>query len=105
MLVILTAVISGAVAHARVARRAPASTAPLPSKALQPSDFPSAQDFELPRPVGADQPLTYQPFRARERRWTQEEIRKYWVAPRDIAIDLVSRVNDQAVSRLFQDIP
>ena len=70
-----------------------------------PADFPSVQDFDLPAPVGVDQPLTYQPFRPRERRWTQEEIRKYWVAPRDIAIDLVSRANDQAMARLFQDIP
>jgi hypothetical protein len=105
LLVALTAVISGSVAHARMARRLAQSPAAPSAAARQTGDFPTAQDFILPAPEGPERPLTYQPFRPQERRWTAEEVARYWVPPRRIAADVLGALNDQAVERLFQTIP
>ena len=64
-----------------------------------------AEDFILPpldRPEGK---LEYVPFRPRLKRWSAELVSKYWVAPRDVATEIVQTINDQKMQRLFQDVP
>jgi hypothetical protein len=65
----------------------------------------SSEDFILPpldRPAAR---LVYAPFRSRLTRWSAELSAKYWVAPRDIATEMVASMNDQNMQRLFQDVP
>ena len=64
-----------------------------------------AEDFILPpldRPEAQQQ---YAPFRPRLTRWSADLASKYWVAPRDIATEIVETINDQNARRLFQDVP
>ena len=65
----------------------------------------SSEDFILPpldRPAAK---LKYAPFRPRLTRWSADLAAKYWVAPRDIAAEIVQSINDQNMQRLFQDVP
>ncbi len=64
-----------------------------------------AEDFILPpleRPATGPE---YAPYRPRLTRWSQDLASKYWVAPRDIATDIVESANDRNIRRLFQDVP
>jgi hypothetical protein len=64
-----------------------------------------AEDFILP-PFDRPEPkLEYVPFRPRLTRWSADLASKYWVAPRDIAVEIVESINDQNMERLFQDVP
>ena len=49
--------------------------------------------------------LEYVPFRPRLKRWSAELAAKYWVAPREVATEIVQTINDQNIQRLFQDVP
>ena len=64
-----------------------------------------AEDFILP-PLDRPEPrLEYVPFRPRLKRWSADLAAKYWVAPRDVATEIVQTINDQNMQRLFQDVP
>ena len=63
------------------------------------------EDFLLPGPPQDDATPDYHPFRPPLSRWGSEIVRKYWVPPREIAIDIVSRINDQDMERLFESVP
>ena len=62
-------------------------------------------DFLLPSFAAPAQELRYVPFRPRQARWSAEEVARYWVAPRQIATDLVAAANDRAIQQLFKDVP
>jgi hypothetical protein len=62
-------------------------------------------DFLLPSTEPPVLQPSYAPFRPRSARWSAEQVAKYWVAPRRIATEMVQSMNDQAVQRLFQDVP
>ncbi len=64
-----------------------------------------AEDFILPPVDRPEAGMEYAPFRPRLTRWSSEEAAKYWVAPRDIAAEIVASINDQNMQRLFQDVP
>jgi hypothetical protein len=64
-----------------------------------------AEDFILPPLDRPEAKPEYAPFRPRLTRWSQDLASKYWVAPRDIAAEIVESINDQNMQRLFQDVP
>jgi hypothetical protein len=64
-----------------------------------------AEDFILPRLDRPEPKLEYVPFRPRLSKWSADLASKYWVAPRDIAAEIVETINDQNMERLFQDVP
>ena len=65
----------------------------------------AADDFMLEPSPAAPKELEYIPWRPRTERWTQEMINQYWVDPRQVAIDIVSAVNDRAMETLFEKVP
>ncbi len=64
-----------------------------------------AEDFVLPPLDRPEAPMEYVPFRPRITRWSQDLTSKYWVAPRDIATEIVESINDRNIRRLFEDVP
>ena len=48
-------------------------------------------DFLLPQASAVDTDLPYVPFRPRLEKWSAEMAGKYWIPPRDIAIDVLVR--------------
>jgi hypothetical protein len=64
-----------------------------------------AEDFILPPLDRPEKKLEYVPFRPRLTRWSAELVAKYWVAPRDVAAEIVQAINDRRMQRLFQDVP
>ena len=62
------------------------------------------EDFMLPASPSTDTQPRYAPFRPRLARWTAEQAAKYWVAPRQVATEIVESENDQLIQRLFQDV-
>jgi hypothetical protein len=64
----------------------------------------STEDFLLPLAPPASQPPDYYPFRPRILRWTRENVDKFWVSPRRIALDAISAVNDRNMESLFEKV-
>ena len=62
------------------------------------------QDFLL-----ADAPPPVQPeiflFRARQARWTEEQLRRFWIPPEKVILEILARENDRRVDRLLQEVP
>ncbi len=65
----------------------------------------AADDFMLDPTPSAPSEQGYIPWRPRTERWTQEMINQYWVDPRQVAVDIVSAVNDQSMETLFEKVP
>jgi hypothetical protein len=66
---------------------------------LAPEDF-LLPDLQLPVKEPA-----YIPYRPRLQRWNAQVAGAYWVAPRQIAIDIIAAINDQAMQRLLEKVP
>ena len=64
-----------------------------------------AEDFILPPLDRPEAGPAYVPYRPRLTRWSQDLASKYWVAPRDIATEIVESINDRNTQRLFEDVP
>jgi hypothetical protein len=64
----------------------------------------TVQDFFLPESVQPDDAGPYL-LRRRLDRWSEEQIRRYWIPLEDIALDLIQRENDRRIEALFEDIP
>jgi hypothetical protein len=62
-------------------------------------------DFLLPQAPSMSTDIPYVPFRPRLEKWSAEIAGKYWISPRDIAIDILRAVNDENMKRLLQDVP
>jgi hypothetical protein len=62
-------------------------------------------DFLLPRIEPLVKTPQYEPFRPRLVRWSPQMVEKFWIAPRDIAIEIVSSLNDQRIRHLFETTP
>ena len=62
-------------------------------------------DFLLPQAPAVDTDLSYVPFRPRLEKWSAEMAGKYWIPPRDIAVDVLKAVNDENMKRLLQGVP
>jgi hypothetical protein len=74
--------------------------------ALTPEDLALApEDFFLPDLRAPKQSFPYVPYRPRVQRWNAQMVRAYWIEPRQIAIDIIASINDQAMQRLFEKVP
>ena len=62
-------------------------------------------DFILPQAPSMSTDIPYVPFRPRLEQWSAEIAGKYWISPRDIAIDVLRSVNDENMKMLLQDVP
>jgi hypothetical protein len=98
---------TGARARRRaVEARQETERSPTPKPALSADELElTPDDFLVPQPPAADTALSYVPFRPRLERWSEEIAGKYWIPPREIAIDVLRSINDQKMKRLLQDVP
>ena len=62
------------------------------------------QDFLL-----ADSPPPVQPeiflFRERQARWSEEQLRRFWIPPEKVILEILVRENDRRIDRLLQEVP
>ena len=79
------------------AQKPPALTAE--ELALTPEDF-LLPDLQVP-----EQSFRYVPYRPQVQRWNAQMVRSYWIEPRQIAIDIIASINDQAMQQLFEKVP
>jgi hypothetical protein len=61
-------------------------------------------DFLLPPAPAVTTDLSYVPFRPRLDKWSAEMADRYWIPPRDVAIDVLKGINDENMKRLLQDV-
>ncbi len=107
-IVTLLVMIPGSAARARrraADQRQEAAAAKKPPS-LSPAELAlTPEDYLLPPAPRVDYALHYVPFRPRLERWPAEVAGKYWISPREIAIDALESVNDRNMERLFQEVP
>ena len=73
--------------------------------ALTPAELAlTPEDFLLPLPQPADKTPHYVPFRRQLTQWSAETVRKYWIPPRQITLELLQAANDQNMRRLFEEV-
>jgi hypothetical protein len=65
----------------------------------------TVDDFIYPRLEPAREPIRYEPFRPRMAKWSAEQIAKYWIEPRAIALEIVATLNDRGIEQLFEKVP
>jgi hypothetical protein len=82
-------------------RETPAAASVEPAGELPPV---SLEDFLLPP---AESPAEAAPYLLRnpQPRWSQEQVDRYWVPPRQIVTELLARENDRAVGELLEEVP
>jgi hypothetical protein len=65
----------------------------------------SPEDFLLPDLKTTTPEPAYIPYRPHLRRWNAQMAGAYWISPRQIAVDIIASINDQAMQRLFEKVP
>jgi len=97
-LFVLSILITLAILLAGGRRPAPAPPTPAEQARL------GLQDFLL-----ADSPPPVQPeiflFRERQARWTEEQLRRFWIPPEKVILEILVRENDRRIDRLLQEVP
>ena len=73
--------------------------------ALTPDELAlTPEDFMLPVPQPAEKTPRFIPFRPQQSQWSAETVRKYWIPPRQVTLDLLQAANDQNMRRLFEKV-
>jgi len=73
--------------------------------ALTPDELAlTPEDFILPLQEPAEKPPRYVPFRPQQAQWSAETVKKYWVPPRQVTLDILQAANDQNMRRLFEKV-
>jgi hypothetical protein len=67
-------------------------------------DALTVQDFILPEGIGDEAPGPYL-LRSPLKRWSEEQVDRFWIPLKEIALDLVQRENDRRIEELFEGIP
>jgi len=62
------------------------------------------EDFILPPPQPAEKTPHYIPFRPQEAQWSAETVKKYWIPPRQVTLEILQAANDQNMRRLFEKV-
>ena len=62
-------------------------------------------DFLLPEAPAPAKAPPYYLFRQRLPRWSKEQVERYWIPPRDVAADVLRKVNDATMEKFFEQIP
>jgi hypothetical protein len=104
-LVILTVSFNGRARRIAAEEQVEKMKAEKPSALSARETTPAPEDFLLPELQPAAKPPAYYPFRPRLEHWSEQVIGKYWIPPRDIAIDILGNVNDRNMDRLFEHVP
>ena len=65
----------------------------------------SVDDFLLPQAPAPSRDTGFVPYRPRLVRWSPQAVSAYWIPPRQIAIDIIAAINDQAMQRLLEKVP
>lgn len=106
--VITLAVVSssgGARARRLVAEERQALAHPQKPPALKPDDLAlTPEDFMLPLPQPAEKTPGYVPFRPQQMQWSAETVKKYWIPPRQVTLELLHAANDQNMRQLFEKV-
>jgi hypothetical protein len=63
-----------------------------------------ARDFILEEPVEEPSPEIFF-FRPPLPRWSEEQVKRYWVPLNDVVLEILRRENDRRVQRLFDGVP
>ena len=63
------------------------------------------EDFLLPEARPAQSLPEYYPFRPRLQRWSREIVDKFWVSPRQVAVEVIGVVNDRNMEEFFKAVP
>ena len=73
--------------------------------ALAPDELAlTPEDFMLPLPHPAEKTPRYEPFRPQQAQWSAETVKKYWIPPRQVTLDILQAANDQNMRRLFEKV-
>jgi hypothetical protein len=64
----------------------------------------SLSDFLLPERTTQEQTPAFYPFRGRMGKWTNEQVERYWIPPRELAAGVLGRANDKAMEKFFEEI-
>ena len=62
------------------------------------------KDFLLEAPEPAPQPRIYL-FRERLPRWTEQQVRRYWVPVNEAVLRILRRENDRRTEELLREVP
>jgi hypothetical protein len=102
---IMGASVRGRSLRAREEQRAEQARARRPPALAEEEMTLSPEDFLLPDLRAPQAEPVYVPYRPRVQRWNAQIAGAYWVAPRQIAIDIIAAINDQAMQRLLEKVP
>lgn len=64
----------------------------------------SLEDFIIPEAPRPSPLPRYYPFRPRIETWNPQLVEKFWVPPRQVAIDVLGAVNDRNMEEIFKDV-
>ena len=64
----------------------------------------SVDDFLLPSLHPAGSVADYYPFRPRLPRWSRENVERFWVSPRQIAIETIGAINDRNTESMLEKV-
>jgi hypothetical protein len=63
-----------------------------------------ARDFILDEPVEEPQPEIYF-FRPPLARWSEEQVKRFWVPLNEVAQEILRQENDRRVEKIFEGVP
>ena len=63
------------------------------------------EDFVLPEAQPAQTFPEYYPFRPRMQKWSRELVDRFWVSPRQVAVQVIGVVNDRNMEEFFKAVP
>jgi len=87
-------------------RSRPAERTPAREEQAAPeaSSRPAVHDFILEIEPPEAKPKIHL-FRERLSRWSEEQVKRYWIPLEQVALDILQRENDKRMEELFQGIP
>jgi hypothetical protein len=83
-------------------RRQPAAPAPEPPAVS--AEALGIQDFLLEAPEAPGRPEVYL-FRQPTPRWSEEQVKRYWVPVREGVLGILRRENDRRTEELLREVP
>jgi hypothetical protein len=103
-LALLSVVVTIIVGLAASPKEAPRSGPPILGGPMGESTF---SVFDLAVPDETARALALEPalFREPRRMWSSEEVEAYWVDPRDLGIEVLSRENRKKIDAIFEAVP
>jgi hypothetical protein len=63
------------------------------------------EEFIIPDPWVRVHETKFHSFRDQLSSWGEEQIKQYWISPRKISIEILSKKNDKYIKEIFEGIP